>query len=830
MSERGGWHRFDALEARRAGLSVIPIREDGSKAPDLLEWKPYSEAPPAMREVSDWFANRRTGLALVCGRASEGLEMLEFEGRAVDEGVLDDFLTLVKKAELSEVWERITEGYVEESPSGGLHYYFRVPEPAGSQVLARRPSTEEELAEKPKQKSQVLIETRGQGGYVVVAPSSGGVHETGKSWRRLRGSFLDIVDVNAEERDAIYDVARSLDRVKPRAVRNGPSRGRGREGGRPGDAYNGSEGVQERTLQLLESDGWEVVAEAESGYHLRRPGKDVGISATLGYCGSGVLYVFSTSTQFEPREAYSPFAVLAELEHGGDFSAAAAALLEKGYGDPVTAGKTGQGRRSQSTRLVELATESYALGCSDAGQAFVVPGNGAQVPLLLESVRSSLKSELSSHFYANFGSVPTTSALNDALNTIEGMARAKPDRKMLHRRVANRDGEIWIDPGDVTGHAIRVAPEGWSLAEPPVLFVRSKASRTLPVPEPGGNVDDLRRFLNVSTHLWPLLVAWLVAAFIPDIPHPILSINGEHGTGKSTLSRRVVRLIDPSVAEVRALPTKLDDWAVAANGSYVVALDNVSSLSQAMSDALCRAATGDSLVTRKLYTDHEEAILTFRRVIILNGIGLNRIAGDLADRTLSIELEPITGSARLTEEELLKDFERELPRLFGALLDLVAATLKALPKIDQPELPRMADFARIVSAVDAVRGTSALEVYVAQASELSTAVIEGDQVGAVLQRFLAERHSWSGTSTELLEDVDSWDPDVKDWRFWPRTPEAMGMAVTRLAPDLRKLGYTADFERGSKRRTWTLALPPPKERKKRRVVRRRSQQQSPSSA
>lgn len=342
MSERGGWHRFTALEAMEAGLAVIPVREDGTKAPDLDELTPYFDNPPSMSEVSDWFSRGATGVALLCGRASGGLEMLEFEGRAIQEGLLDAFLDLIVKAGLEEVWERISTGYVEESPSGGLHFLFRVADPAGNQVLARRPSTEEEVAAKPKQTSQLLIETRGQGGYVVVAPSSGHVHETGKPWRRIRGVLLDIADASTEERDELYDVARSLDQMKPRIIRNGPSHHRKRKGVRPGDAYNESEEVQERTLELLESDGWEIVVEREFGYYLRRPGKTVGISATLGYCGPGVLYVFSSSTQFEPGAAHSPFAVLAELEHGGNFSAAAAALLEQGYGSATETGQTGE--------------------------------------------------------------------------------------------------------------------------------------------------------------------------------------------------------------------------------------------------------------------------------------------------------------------------------------------------------------------------------------------------------------------------------------------------------------------------------------------------------
>lgn len=381
MTGLAGWHRAAAFAALEAGLVPIPVKEDGTKSPAIKAWTPYRNAPPSIGEVSNWFAGDRAGIALVCGHGSGGLEMLEFEGRAIEEGVLGQFLDLTVEAGLEGVWERVSEGYVEESPSGGLHFFFTVPTARRSQVLARRPATDEELAENPKAKVKVLIETRGEGGYVVIAPSSGHVHETERSWRRLRGSRLDIVELSEEERDAIYEVARALDQVKPREVRNGPSRGKEREGERPGDAYNESGGVQEVTLGLLESDGWEVVSEQEFGYHIRRPGKTVGISASLGYFGPGVLYVFSTSTEFEPEKAYSPFAVLAELEFGGSFTAAAAALRDQGYGtspETVETGETGALRVNSADRLTPKRAKLTLGGRLFVGSLNLLAGIGGK--------------------------------------------------------------------------------------------------------------------------------------------------------------------------------------------------------------------------------------------------------------------------------------------------------------------------------------------------------------------------------------------------------------------------------------------------------------------
>ena len=69
------------------------------------------------------------------------------------------------------------------------------------------------------------------------------------------------------------------------------------------------------------------------GYNWQRPGKTSrDISATLGKCGPGILYNFSSNAYpFEQNACYTPFAIVALLEYWGDYSAFAS-VLAKEYG------------------------------------------------------------------------------------------------------------------------------------------------------------------------------------------------------------------------------------------------------------------------------------------------------------------------------------------------------------------------------------------------------------------------------------------------------------------------------------------------------------------
>lgn len=125
-------------------------------------------------------------------------------------------------------------------------------------------------------------------------------------------------------------------------------------------------------------------------------------------------------------------------------------------------------------------------------------------------------------FYEAHGKAPGAQAVQDALGVLEARAQFEGQEHEVHVRVAHTNGAIYIDLCDDQWRAGEITPHGWQVvADPPIKFRRSKGMASLPVPQRGGSLNELRRFLNVkSEDCWRLFVAILIAAFSPRAPIP----------------------------------------------------------------------------------------------------------------------------------------------------------------------------------------------------------------------------------------------------------------------------------------------------------------------
>jgi len=185
------------------------------------------------------------------------------------------------------------------------------------------------------------------------------------------------------------------------------------------------------------------------------------------------------------------------------------------------------------------------------------------------------------------------------------------------------------------------------------------------------------------------MLSWIIAAMRPSGPYPILEIKGSQGSAKSTCQKILRALIDPSDSPLRTQPRDERDLMISAKHSHLLGFDNLSSISDWLSDGLCRLATGGGLATRQLYTDDTQMIFYASRPVFLNGISDLVTRGDLLDRTVCLRLPPIPKEARRPEKELWTKFMAARPRILGALLDTVSSALRNVDSVRLPNLPRM---------------------------------------------------------------------------------------------------------------------------------------------
>jgi hypothetical protein len=441
---------------------------------------------------------------------------------------------------------------------------------------------------------------------------------------------------------------------------------------------------------------------------------------------------------------------------------------------------------SQASLLVQLALDRYELGRTPKDKAFAYPKHGPNIVRMLDGAQS-VRCELMAAFFEKYGTVPSASAAGDALAVLKGRAlQTEPTEPAL--RLAPWQNRVVIDLGDATGRAVVVDASGWRVVDSsPVLFRRTALTDALPVPVPGGDLENLRQLLNVADGSWGVLRGYLVSCLIPKMSHPVCLLTGEQGTGKTMAAEMLVGLIDPATAPTRSAPRTEQDWVVAGAGSWMVAIDNISYIQQWFSDAICKACTGSGMVQRTLYTDDDISVLRFHGCVMLTSIDAGALRGDLADRLVTLELERIPPAARLLESALKTNYEQQRPRLFGALLDLLVQVLGELPNVQLDEFPRMADFARVLGALDLALGTNSLDTYLGQARTTAATVVEGDPVAHEVMRFVQRRpDGWTGTASQLLELLER--PEALDRRRWPADGARLSGRLKETAPALNKLG------------------------------------------
>ena len=335
-------HKNIAMPWWSAGVSVVPIQANGTKRP-TRDWSVLQRTRLTKHEVEHyWREGQDVGVAVICGAISGNLEMTELEAAATTADSLKKVERECQVRGIIDLWESLLyHGYAELTPTGGLHFLYRITEHEipGNTKLAQEPDPSN-----PRQ-MKTLAETRGEGGYVIVAPSGGQCHPNGDDWSTVAGQQGVIPEITWSQRVALHNaITAALDATPaptdPVPAPAQPSQTLAQRqamglGMRPGDEFNEKADWDE---PWFTDQGWRISHRFGQETFWVRPGKDPrdGHSATTGYRhGNDCLYVFSTSAGLPTETPLSKFMVYAIYHHGGDLSQAAKVLRQRGYGDPI---------------------------------------------------------------------------------------------------------------------------------------------------------------------------------------------------------------------------------------------------------------------------------------------------------------------------------------------------------------------------------------------------------------------------------------------------------------------------------------------------------------
>lgn len=441
-------------------------------------------------------------------------------------------------------------------------------------------------------------------------------------------------------------------------------------------------------------------------------------------------------------------------------------------------------------RIIQIVKERCTLGHDADGRAVAVIDDG-RVRQAWHVDGHGFQEWLRAAYFEVTQEGISINALETATATIAAIGRHQGDEMTVSVRCARHGAAYFIDLCDEAWRAIRVDQDGWNVVErPPVLFTRTKNMRPIPVPRNPGALDKLWANVNIPEDRRLMLLAWLLDAYRPDTPFPILELSGEQGSAKSSTQRRLRDLIDPNKVALRGRPKTVEDIYVGAGNNWIVSFENLSHLTPEQQDALCTLATGGGYASRQFYTNGDEFVLETKRPVIINGINAVATQPDLIERVVGIEAPTIPADRREDEQTLENKWQADYPFVLAGVLDLFSSALKRLPEIKLREKHRLADYQLLGEAVARALGhpkghfTKVFGQAVGEGVERS---LETYGAAHALQVFVnGLTKPWEGTVMALLSELNALH--CMDRSNWPKSPRGLSGQLKRLTPGLRQRG------------------------------------------
>lgn len=745
------------------GFSIIPIKPR-TKEP-LISWKEYQIRKPTLDEIGTWFYGKtpnEVSIGIVCGSVSGNLTVLDFDN--------------------IEIWNQINPTYFEseylivKTGSGKRHLY----------IYSKTPIKKSRI-------TSISLDVQGEGGYVVAPPS---IHPCGEPY-----TFIDI-NKSIQVVENAFEVAKEFandlgfsqetNLTTKNIIQNNlpeirPCIQLMIYGNSPSAIGNKNHGLNHNARMAVANEGF-----------------------AIGLDDIETAELFKNQVDYSLKDSIYQVQSLRETWIGKPYSCRK--IRENGWclGEKCklfskSDEKTEDERTSHAKQILELTKESDAFSFIDQNNLRFLRFKEGSIwkhyPLEAQITYSWLANLL----YQNTGEVPKREAIKNAIAIL--YAQAQATQINLSLRVAQgSEGSIWIDMCDDKWRAIHVTKNGWTIKEnPPTLFKRFDHNSPLPEPSTSGKLQDLAKLTTIKNPIDKLLfIIHTLSYWIPDIPHPIMNGYGPQGSCKTSSQIVAKAHIDPSNAETLSLPENQAELILQLDQNYFVIYDNVSRITEERSDDFCKAVSGIGIQKRKLFTDSDSIVRTYRRCIAINGIETTANRSDLLERSILYEHRTPSEEERITDAEFKRILQESRSKTIGAMLDILVSTLNAKESIVMKRKPRMADFAEWGCAICESLGFPKdifLDAYENARIENSITVIEASTLARTLLEFLAQKcdyenirigdELWQGNASSLYNELHTFAEENGRnivYSDFPKNANSFSKSLGRFEPDLLKLG------------------------------------------